>query len=260
MTRTGTFEYVAVPTTTSVSQAVDYYKSADYQEFMVKPVDTLIIVQDGKEFETPLGSQVRNKYIIKSNFFMTNLADGVIQDVANRLFPLVRNFTYQPFNADVNGLPYAQCLDVVSIPVYPIDGSSDVPTPTPFLVLERTLSGIQALRDNFIAEGDEYQHEFVTDVSIDIQALKQEMEYLKQNLDDKEFKYYLLNNTEDIQIDDGETKDVIPEFYFTATKGTVVVFHAEILLDVETTVSDSNYYDGIGIFTYYYNRNLLTDH
>lgn len=244
ITRAGSFEYVTPPSLT-VGQEIDHYKpnSTDYQEYLVKPVDNLIIRRVNDDFAYGGGS---NKYIIQNNFFINSLSESTLRLMAQNLYDLVHGFSYQPFNADVNGLPYLQCLDVVSLPVYPVDGSSDTPVVTPFMVLERTMKGVQALRDNLIAEGDEYQHEFVTDVSVDIEQLKQQMEIIRNDMDNLKFAYYLLTNTEDIDISNTETKTII-DMYFVAKAESVVTFNCEILCNVET----EEYYDAIGKITYY---------
>ena len=257
--RDGDFEYRQVPTISSVDQEIAYYKKADYQEYFVKPVDNLI-VRVG-EHEVGYGGGL-NKYIINNNFFTASLDDFTLSVIAERLYSIVSGFTYQPVNADVNGLPYIECLDIISIPIYPIDGSSTTPIQTPFIVLERTISGIQALRDNFVAEGDEYQHEFVTDVSVEIEQLRKIVEYIQNDMDNLKFKYFLINNTEDIEIGDTETKTLIDNLRFDVAKQTVVVFQAEILLDVDTTADTTNdeYNDAVGEFTYTYNYNVISDY
>ena len=256
MTRDEKFEYVEVPTTISTDQALTKYKKADYQEYMVNPVDKLVIRVKGKDYESGTGN---NKYIIQNNFFLNNLSEELLRTIAERLLPLVEDFTYQPFDADVNGLPYIECVDVISIPVKNL--STDIPVITPFVVLERTMRGIQAIRDNFSAEGDEYQREFVTDVSVEIEELKKIVEVMQNDLDNLAFRYYLITNTSDIEIGDGETKSIFnDDLRFTATKNTVVVFQAEILLEVETTVDDDDYYDAEAVFEYTFNSAPITDY
>ena len=42
----------------------------------------------------------------------------------------------------------------------------------PFYVLNRELSGIQALKDSYSAKGEEYQSEFITDLQTQIDTIK----------------------------------------------------------------------------------------
>jgi hypothetical protein len=62
---------------------------------------------------------------------------------------------------------------------------------------------------------------------------------LSQQKEDK-IQFYSFFNAKAIHIADGETKPVI-EIQFTANKQTTVVFHAEILMDVDTTVNGHEY-------------------
>ena len=241
--REGKFAYIAPPNPTTVLQSIGYYKQATYQEYKVKPVDKLTLrFSDGKEIVYGGGS---NNYIIVDNFFAKGLDDSTLHTMAQRLYSLVSSFRYQPFDANVNALPYIECTDVISLPVKDLD--TQIESQQPFVVLERTIKGIQAIRDTFKASGDEYQKVFESDLSIQIEELKKQIEIIRSDMDNLKFAYYLITNSDgDINIGDGETKDVF-DMYFTAKDQSVVTFNCEILCDVETT----EFYDAVGKVTYY---------
>jgi len=250
MTRSGTFDYLEVHGDSgTVNQAVSYYKDANYQEYTTQEI-TAVGLEGVGYSEGEDGST----YQIANNFFTPSLDDETLEDMAEAIYNEIYGFSYQPADIDINGLPYIECMDIVSIPVT----SVQVPVNTPVLVLERTMKGIQALRDNIVAEGDREIHLFESDLGIDLDRLQRIIEEIEDDLDNLKFKFYLLTNTSDINIGDGETKDIIPEMIFTATKDTVVVFHAEVLVDVSTTVSGINYYDGVGEITYILNSNVIS--
>ena len=69
-------------------------------------------------------------------------------------------------------------------------------------------------------------------------------------------RYYLISNIADINVGDGETKDIV-DLYFTAEKGTTVVFAVELHCEVETTVDGDDYYDAVAQFKYYFNTEEL---
>ena len=77
-----------------------------------------------------------------------------------------------------------------------------------------------------------------------------------RNQSQDETIYYLLTNTSAILVEDGEKIPFI-DMRFTANKNTVVVFHAELQLDVETTVDGKNYYDAVGQVEYTLNDEIL---
>lgn len=249
------FEYVTP--SSGGSQVIPYYKTAKYQEFTVKPADKVVVVFGDTEGVYGGGT---NSYTVQNNMFANGLDETTLQSIAQNIYNNVYQFSYRPITCDVNGLPYLECLDKVTMDVADIE-SSDVRTMT-FTVLSRNIKGIQSLRDKYIAEGDEYQHKFVTDVSVEIEQLKKIVEYIQNDMDNLKFKYFLISNNEDILVGDSETKTLIDNLKFEVARQTVAVFHAEILLDVDTTVDNVNdeYNDGVGEFTYIYNYNVLSDY
>lgn len=82
---------------------------------------------------------------------------------------------------------------------------------------------------------------------------------LKRSKDDEKIRYYLFTNVEDILIGDGETKKIL-EVRFQSMKPTIAVFHAEVLLEAETTVSGITYNDAVGRIKYYFRENLIYDY
>ena len=120
-----------------------------------------------------------------------------------------------------------------------------------FTVISRTMKGIQSLRDNCFAEGDEYQHLFTSDIGAKIEELRRQVEVIRGDMDNLKFAYYLFTNNEDIPIADEETKTII-DVRFSAKAKSVVTFNCEILLEAETTVDDDDYYDAVGKITYYF--------
>ena len=251
--RSGEFEYRTPPNTSTVLQQIDYYKSATYQEYYVKPVDKLTLRFSDQEDIVYGGGD--NNYVIVDNFFAKGLEEETLRSLAQSLFAIVQNFQYQSFEADVNALPYMECLDVVSLPV--MDINTGTVHQLPYIILERTIKGIQALRDEIKAEGDEYQHVFESDVSIQLEELKRQIEVIRDDMDNLKFAYYLFTNADgDIDIADGEEKQII-DVYFSAKDKSVVTFNCEILLEVETTDDDDDYYDAVGKITYFLDGNEI---
>lgn len=226
--RDGTFVYLNAPTNnTPVSQALTKYKANDttYSEYKVKPVNKLIIRTGTSECYAGDGT---NKYIISENFFTKTLPIDTLQTIANRLYSLVSGFSFQPISANINGLPYIECLDKISLPVYPIDGSSSIPTIKEFVVLERTMKGLQAIRDKVVAEGNEYQHEFLSSVTVDIEELKAQINGLVQ----KEYTSYEVRNVSVIPIGEDENVRILFTRIASNTQ-TKAQIHIEVNLESE---------------------------
>lgn len=166
-----------------------FYKSVSYEEFKVKPVDKLTIRQ-GEDGEGVSYGGGENSYIIQGNMFTYGLADSILLDMAGNIYSNVQGFSYYPFQSNNNGLPFLECgLDAVSYMMvdWENSGSGDIVyEQQSFYILNRELSGIQALRDSYSAEGEEYQTEFVTDLQTQIDVLKKKKasEVTKNDLED----------------------------------------------------------------------------
>lgn len=157
-----------------------YYKSCDYEEYSVKPVDKLTIRQSEDDAGITYGNGTNN-YIIQGNMFTYGLSEDVLLTIAENLYPNIEGISYIPFTAINNGYPWVECgKDIVSYYTYDFEASSsegsDIYTDKQFYVFSRHMSGIQALKDEYSAEGEEYQRIFITDLQTQIDTVKQNVE------------------------------------------------------------------------------------
>lgn len=189
-----------------------YYKNVKYEEFVVKPVDKVTIRQSEDDAGVTYGSG-DNNYIIQGNIWTYGLSKDVLQTVAENIYNAVQGFSYYPYEAVNNGLPFVECgLNTVSYMMvdydatYSTDNLSKARTgetngvvyeEKQFPILSRTMTGIQSLSDNYSAKGEEYQSEFVTDLQTQIDLLKKgdvSKEYVDSRLDD----YYDMSQIDDM--------------------------------------------------------------
>ncbi len=177
------------------AECFSFYKALSHEEFVVKPVDMVTIrssEDDGGVSYTEGDGTGSNNYIIQGNMFSYGLEKSVLMGMAERIYRNVCGFTYIPFSSDNNGLPYIECgLDAVSYVMIDYGRSDDGNTvyeQKAFCVLNRELTGIQALRDSYSAQGEEYQTEFITDLQTQIDILKkkntQETQETQQQIED----------------------------------------------------------------------------
>ena len=253
--REGKFEYVVPSSGGSESVGVKY-KEAKYQEFTVKPVNKLTVKY--RDVEGVYGSG-DNNYIIQNNIFLKGFDEATLQSVAVAVYPNVAGFVYRPFSADINGLPYLECIDSVTMDVEDIE-TYDKHELT-FRILQRTIKGVQALRDTIEAEGDEKQKEFVSDINVQMEELDSIVEEIIDDIDSLKIRFYLITNTEDIDISDNQTKELI-DIDFQAKKDTTVVFQLEALIEVDTTHEEGtvDYYDEELKVTYLLNEAEVVDY
>lgn len=82
---------------------------------------------------------------------------------------------------------------------------------------------------------------------------------IKKASNEDKIRYYLFTNGTEHTVEDGEDEKII-EIRFQCMKPTIVIFHAEILLDVDTTVDDITYHDAVGQIKYIWHEMELTDY
>ena len=235
--RSGHFEYV-IPNTGS-SQQISFYRDAKYQEYVVNPIGKVIVRYGDLEGEYGSGE---NKYIVQNNIFIRGFNQETLTSVAHAIYNNVTGFRYRPFSADINGIPFLECGDYVTMSVEDIESYSK--HTLTFMVLNRKIKGIQFLRDNIEAEGKENQDEFVSDIGSQIDTLDNIVDEIIDDIDSLKLRFYLITNTEDIDIGDDETEEIL-DIDFQAKKDTTVIFELEALVEVETKHINNtiDYYD-----------------
>lgn len=252
--RSGNFQYV-IPNRGSTQQ-VAYYRSAKYQEYTVNPIGKVIVKYNDLEGTYGTGE---NKYIVQNNIFIRGFDQATLTSVAHAIYNNVTGFVYRPFEADINGLPFLECGDYVTMSVEDIE--SYAKRSLTFMVLNRKIKGIQFLRDAIQAEGKENQDEFVSDIGTQIDTLDEIVDEIIDDIDSLKLRFYLISNTEDIDIADEGSEKVI-EVDFQAKKSTTVIFQLEALIDVDTTHENNtvDYYDEELQVTYYLNEEEIVDY
>ena len=181
------------------SQYIPYYRNIDYQEFMVKPVDKLTIRQsdDSKGYTYDPTGQGENNYIIQGNMFTYKLSEDVLKRIATSIYPNICGFSYQPFDSESDGLPWLECgLDNVSYYLYDYEEEDYVERK--YTILSRTLTGIQALKDSYVADGERDQKQFISDIRSQIDVLKRKTDEIKDDIDTDLEDYYDKDEIDDM--------------------------------------------------------------
>lgn len=165
-----------------------YYRDANYEDFIVKPVDKVTIRQDEDSEGISYGAGTNN-YIIQGNIFAYGLSKDVLKTIAQNIYNNVKGFSYYPFTSVNNGLPFLECgLDAATYTMVDFENSDEEMRyeQKTFYILNRELTGIQNLKDSYSAKGEEYQTEFVTDLQtqIDILRKRQKSEVPREELEE----------------------------------------------------------------------------
>lgn len=169
--------YPREPKSTRISKSL--YISAQYEDFLVKTIDKLQIRKEEDDIGVIVGSGT-NAYVIQDNFLVYGKGSEELTGIANNIYGKIRGIIYRPFSADCKGNPCIEVGDAVRLPTrYEIIES---------YVLKRTLKGVQALRDNYEATGEEYRSTQVNSVHKSIIQLKAKTNVLTRTIEETNSK------------------------------------------------------------------------
>lgn len=152
-----------------------YVDTPTYEDFTVKPIDKLQIREKEGDIGVIVGDG-NNTYIVEDNFLVYGKSTEDLTVIAENMLSVIEELEYRPFDATLVGNPCFEVGDMIRLNTkYQIIDS---------YVLQRTLSGVQCLRDNFSAEGEEYQSEKVNDIQTEIKQLKGKSNTLERTLEE----------------------------------------------------------------------------
>ena len=151
------------------------YINCTYQDFKTKAIDKLQIRKEENDIGVVVG-EGDNTYIIQDNFLVYGKNESDLRNIANRILRNISKISYRPFNANSIGNPCLEPGDVIRLVTrYEMVES---------YILRRKLKGIQALKDNYSADGKEELSEKVNSVSNTIVQLKGKTNELERTIDE----------------------------------------------------------------------------
>ena len=123
----------------------DIYMTVKFEEYEVKPVDKLQVRSEEDDIGAIYGEGI-NTYVIQGNFLLYGKTAEELQTIAENVSVNIFGRAYRPYTAESIGLPYLEVGDTVELTTEDTVVS---------YILQRTLTGIQALKDEFEAPGSE---------------------------------------------------------------------------------------------------------
>lgn len=152
------------------------YISCYFEDHKATTINRLQIRREENDIGTIIGKGGDNCYIIEDNFLVYGKGSSELWEIANNIFNKITDIVYRPFSAEVKGNPCFEVGDPVRIVTkYEIVEA---------YILQRTLKGIQALRDSYSAEGVEKYTEKVNGVHRSIVQLKGKSNVLERNIEE----------------------------------------------------------------------------
>lgn len=152
----------------------DLYITAEYEDFLVKTINKLQIREQKNDIGVIVGTG-DNAYVIEDNFLVYGKGTKELKGIAKNILSKIRWIVYRPFTADCKGNPCLEVGDAVRLPTrYELIES---------YILKRTLKGIQALRDDLEADGEEYRTNGANGIQKSILKLKGKSNVLERTIE-----------------------------------------------------------------------------
>lgn len=152
----------------------DLYITAEYEDFLVKTINKLQIREQKNDIGVIVGTG-DNAYVIEDNFLVYGKGTKELKGIAKNILSKIRGIVYRPFTADCKGNPCLEVGDAVRLPTrYELIES---------YILKRTLKGIQALRDDLEADGEEYRTKGANGIQKSILKLKGKSNVLERTIE-----------------------------------------------------------------------------
>ncbi len=151
------------------------YISCEYEDFETNYISKLQIRQEENDIGAVYGSG-NNCYIVEDNFLVYGKSSKELSDICIRLFGKISGVSYRPFKATVKGNPCLMVGDMVKLctRTKEVEG----------YVLERTLKGIQSLRDTLEAKGVLEYEEKVNSAQSEMKRLKGKSNILERTIEE----------------------------------------------------------------------------
>lgn len=151
------------------------YRSCEYADFETELITKVQIRMEEGDIGAVTGKG-NNCYIVEDNFLVYGKSSKELSRICRRLFGKLFGIQYRPFKAVVKGNPCIEVGDIVNIQAKYKDIEG--------YVLERTLKGIQALKDDFQANGVQTYSEKVNSVNKEISRLKGKTNVLTRTVEE----------------------------------------------------------------------------
>lgn len=175
--------------TTEVSRS--NYISCQYEDFICQHIDKLQIRQEENDIGAISGTG-NNCYIIEDNFLVYGKSAEDLQSIADNVLSVIGVVWYRPAQVEARGNPCLEVGDGILLHTT----REDVYT----YILQRTLKGIQALRDSYTAEGKEYRTGQVNGLQKQIIQLKGKTNTLTRTVDETRLEMKDINKNLSTQI------------------------------------------------------------
>jgi len=139
--------------------------SCTREEYEVAGIDCLQIRQEEGDVGSVIYDTIKytNPYIVTGNFLVYGKTAEQLEEIGRTLFNYIKNTSYTPYTAKIIGLPYLEVGDGITFTTKKDNFLS--------FVMKRKLTGIQSLKDEISASGNQRRDNEVSP-NMEIEMLK----------------------------------------------------------------------------------------
>ena len=152
-----------------------YKGSPTYEDFNVQKITGIQIRMEEDDIGVSVGSS-ENVYVIEDNFLVYGMGEEALNSVASKILNKIDHISYRPFSVNTIGNPCVEVGDLIRVNTKTIQIDS--------YVLQRVLTGIQVMTDNYSANGEEKYSKEMNSLASEIQKLKGKSNVLKRTLEE----------------------------------------------------------------------------
>lgn len=138
---------------------IDAYESVKYEEYEVEPITKVTVRDSSSDEQAAEYGTGTNNYLIEGNLLLSGALYSDKEFIAHNVYTTFAGLSFRPFDTNVIGRPYIEVGDAVSLYIYDYSSGEPVTVLLTFNILTRNLKGIQWLKDNYTANGAQYQPE-----------------------------------------------------------------------------------------------------
>lgn len=171
----GKLEFVTIDSSASDSLQVKNYRTLKIEDFTTQKYTRLTIRSEEGDIGASAGSG-DNAYFIEDNFLLHGKSTDDLKPIAEKLYNAIKDITYTPYTAEQAGLPYVKPGNRIDYEL----ASGKIFTG---LILQRTLTGTQILKDSIKTTGTE-KTEAVYGIEKEIIRLKGKANVLKRSIEE----------------------------------------------------------------------------
>lgn len=153
------------------------YQTCTFEEFETDLITRVHIRQEENDIGGAFGETTDNVYAVEDNFLVYGKDTEQLNVIAERLYNEIVDVYYRPFNATMRGNPCVEVGDDLII-------HTKTGTEVYGYVLERTIKGIQTLKDTFEAKGTKVYAIKGNSIQKEIRQLKGKSNVLERNVEE----------------------------------------------------------------------------